>query len=320
MAKVFISYSKRDYIGKDGNILPGNVVDTVIKALSDNGIDYWIDREGLDAGTTYAERISQSIKDCDTFLFLSTENANSSPWTLREISTAIDFGKDILPVRIDRSPYANSVALYLSSVQYIDWIELGEKESLRRIVSRINGGRIDAIRHFEAPKFTVFTKVVLHVAVLFLVFVYATLTYQFLWAKTLRSSEIMGGLTGFVCEFGVLMSIYYLVRILRLRRCVFAFPALVIAIVFLSGMMLGDVDVMFSAVLLFVGWSGVLATCFLGKEQSFFKLMSKEPLLLKPTDPENIIFVYLFIKVVILVLAHYFSLSLKHSLVAPLIF
>ena len=37
-------------------------------------------------------------------------------------------------MRLDHSHYADSVALYLSSVQYVDWMELGEKESLHRIL------------------------------------------------------------------------------------------------------------------------------------------------------------------------------------------
>ena len=84
--------------------------------------------------------------------------------------------------------------------------------------------------------------------------------------------------------------------------------------------MLGDADVMFSAVLLLVGWLFILAVCITGKERSFFRVMGREQLLMKVTDPENIIFVYLFIKAVILVLAHYFNLSMKNSLVSPFLF
>lgn len=321
MAKVFISYSKRDYIGKDGKVIPGNPVDKVCKTLSANGISYWIDREGLDPGVTYARIISSKIKECDVFLFLATRKANASEWTLREISTAIQFGKKVLPVRLDHSHYADSVALYLSAVQYVDWQELGERESLRRIVARCKSAEgKETKRTLPAPKLSTFTQVALHGAVLFLVFVYAVLTYQFLWSRALRSSEIMGGLVGYVCEVGVLVSIYYLVRMIRLRRCVFALPLLLCVGVFLGGMLLGDADVMFSAILLFLGWVAIFTVCFTGKERSFFKLMSKEQLLLKATDPENIIFVYLFIKAVILVLAHYFNLSMKHSLVSPFLF
>lgn len=321
MAKVFISYSKRDYMRENGKIIPGNVVDKLIKVLSSNGISYWIDRESLDPGVTYAEHIAKNIKKCDIFLFLSTENANSSQWTLREISTAIDFGKTILPVRIDHSPYADSVALYLSSVQYIDWQELGERQSMQRIVSRIkSAGRSDSARRFDAPKLSGFTKFVLYSGIVVLTGIYACLTYQFLWAKALRSSEIMGGLVGYVCEFGVLMSIYYIIRMLRLRRCSFILPALTVITVFLSGMLLDDADVMLSAVLLFIGWLFLLMICLTGGKKSFFKVMSKDQTLLKLSDPETIIFVYLVIKAIIIVCAHYFGLSMHHTLVSPYLF
>ena len=318
MAKVFISYSKKDYMREKGKMVPANVVDKVIKALSASGISYWIDQEGLDAGVTFAEHIAENIKKCDVLLFLSTKNANASEWTLREISTAIEFGKTILPVRIDPSPYADPVALYLSSVQYIDWQELGERESLQRIVARINGtGKSDALRRFETPQLTGFTKSALYAGLVFLSGIYACLSYQFLWAKSLRSSEIMGGLVGYVCEFGVLVSIYYIIRMLRLRRCTFAVPLLTVIIVFLAGMLLGDHDVMFSAILLFLGWLFLLAVSLTGGKKSFFKLMSKEQTLMKPSDPENLLFVYLIIKAVMIVCAHYFGLPMRHILVSP---
>ena len=321
MAKVFISYSKRDYLRENGKVVPGNVVDRIIKALSANGISYWIDRESLDPGVTYAEHIAKNIKKCDIFLFLATENANTSEWTLREISTAIDFGKTILPVRIDHSPYADSVALYLASVQYIDWQELGERESISRILARVKGtSKNSSARHFEAPKLYGFTKFVLNAGLVFLTGIYACLTYQFLWAKALRSSEIMGGLVGYVCEFVVLVSIYYIIRMLRLRRCTFAIPALTVIVVFLAGMLLGDSDVMLSAILLLIGWLFLLIVSVMGGKQSFFKTMSKEQVLMKINDPENLIFVYLLIKAAIIVSAHYFGLSMHHTLVSPYLF
>ncbi len=321
MAKVFISYSKRDYMLENGLLVPGNVIDIITNALSNNGISYWIDREGLDAGVTYAEHIAKNIKDCDVFLFLSTENANSSEWTLREISTAIDFGKTILPVRIDRSHYADSVSLYLASVQDIDWQEMGEKEAIRRIINRIKGTRNEeSLRHFDAHNLLGLTRFVLYSGLFFLTAIYACLTYQFLWARALRSSEIMGGLVGYVCEFGVILSIYYIIRMLRLRRCTFILPALTIIVVFLSGMLLGDSDVILSAILLCIGWLFILMISLVGGERSFFKVMSKEQTLLKITDLENFLLVYIIIKAVIIVFAHYFGLSMHKTLVSPYLF
>ena len=308
MAKVFISYSKKDYIGENGEVLPGNVVDKIINALSANGISYWIDREGLAPGATYPERIAGNIRDCDIFLFLATENANRSDWTLREICTAIDFGKKILPVRIDHSPYADAVALYLSTVQYIDWQELGEVESLRRIVDRAKGGG-EPTRRRDAPKLAGFPKFILYAGIVFLTGIYACLTYQFLWARSLRSNEHMGGLVGYVCEFGVLLSIYYLIRMLRLRRCIFIVPVIAAIFMFLAGMELKDVDVRNSALLLGIGWVFIVLVCLMGGKKSFFKVMSKDQTLLKLSDPETIIFIYLITKAIIIVLAHYFKFS-----------
>ena len=155
MAKVFISYSKRDYLNDDGTVIQNNVIDKVMKSLTDHGIDFWIDREKLDPGVTFASIIANSINDCDFFLFLSSSNSNSSPWTLREISMAIDSAKTVIPVRLDDSKYADPVSLYLASIQYIDWAELGEQESLKRIVKRIKGAEPEnGLRHFSNANHT----------------------------------------------------------------------------------------------------------------------------------------------------------------------
>ena len=315
MAKVFISYSRRDYLGDDGIVIADNIIDKIITALADHDISYWMDREGIHPGYTYAESIAQSIKECDIFLFVSTKSANSSPWTLREISTAIDFGKTIIPIKADHSPYADSVALYLASVQHIDWKVLGEEEAIKCLVSRITGNDDDqSKRAFDAPQMSFATRIFLLAGTVFLTGVYATLTFQFLWAKTLISSEIMGGLVGYLCEFGVLLSIYYLIRMLRLRRCTFALPALTVLIVFLSGLLVRDKPVVYSSVLLLIGWLLVFLFCLLpGKnKKNFFKSMSRTFSFLTWTDPENLILVYLLLKAVIIVVAHYTNFTLDH--------
>ena len=320
MAKVFISYSTRDYIGDDGKVIPGNVVDKVCKALSDSGITYWIDREGLDPGVTYAEIIASKIKECDTFLFLSSRSANESAWTLREISTAIDFGKTVLPVKLDASRFADSVALYLASVQYIDWNEMGETEALRRIVGRINAANLTERRHFRNTTLPTVTSFAVYAGLFFLAGVYAYLSYLFLWAETLKSGAIIGGLAGYVCEFGILMSVYYLIRIVRMRRSVFIIPALLVVMMLLAGLLIRDSQIVAGAGLLMLGWLFILTFCLIGKQngKNFFALMNKEESLFRLSDVENVILVYLFIKAFILVLAHYLDpFSLNHSFITP---
>ncbi len=224
MAKVFISYAKADYIGSDGNIIPESPVAKIVEAFKDAGVPFWMDREGLGPGETFAERISRSILDCEVLLFISSATANASEWTLREISTAISNGKRIIPVRIDGSPYDQAVSFYLSSLQYIDWYDLGEKEALRRIVGNILHPGFDSTSGIEVGKLPRLTSIILYAALVVLTALYAVLTYLFLWAKTLQSSEVIGGLIGLTQEFTLLLSIYYVIRLLRRRHSTFILP------------------------------------------------------------------------------------------------
>ena len=309
MAQVFISYAKKDYIAPDGSVIPGNFVDKIVEALSREGITYWLDREQLAGGDTYAARIARNIRECDVFLFLSSEAANSSEWTRREIGTAIQQGKRIIPVRLDNSPYDDAVNLYLSSVQYIDWMELGQKEALERIVSQVKYPFIDKTNGIEYGKLPRLTTGILYAALVVLTAIYALLTYLFLWSKTLQSSEVIGGIVGFVGEAALLLSIFYVIRMLRKRRCVFILPLLVIGLVLCAAFLSNRIDLFICAGLLVLGW-GTIALCGFVRtpsRKSYFQQMSKEQILLKLNDPENLILVYLLVKCAIVVVGHWFE-------------
>ena len=309
MAQVFISYAKKDYIAADGSAIPGNFVDQVIDALNRAGITYWLDREQLAGGETYAARIARNIKDCDVFLFLSTEAANASEWTRREIGTAVTEGKRILPVRLDNSPYDDAVNLYLSSIQYIDAKELGRKEALRRIVEQVKHPFADSTSGIEYGKLPRFTTITLYAALAVLTAIYALLTYLFLWSKTLQSSEVIGGIVGFVGETALLLSIYYVLRMLRKRHCVFLLPILLVGLMLCAAFLTNRPDLFICAGLLFLGWA---ALCLVGffqtpTRRSFFAQMSKEQTLMKLNDPENLLLLYLAIKCAIVVIGHWFE-------------
>ena len=309
MAQVFISYAKKDYIAPDGSAIPGNPVDQVIDALNQAGLTYWLDREQLAGGETYAERIARNIKECDVFLFLSSEAANASEWTRREIGTAVTQGKRIIPVRLDGSPYDDAVNLYLSSVQYVDWRELGEKEALRRIVEQVKHPFADSTSTIEYGKLPRLTTIVLYAALVVLTAIYALLTYLFLWSKTLQSSEVIGGLVGFVGETALLLSVYYVLRMLRKRHCVFLLPVLLVGLVLCAAFLTNRLDLFVCAGLLFLGWGALALVGFFQTptRKNFFAQMSKEQTLLKLNDPENLLLVYLAVKCAIVVVGHWFE-------------
>lgn len=118
---VFISYARKDYVDNHNRIIPNNIVSRVQNALRDAGISYWIDEEGLQAGDTFPTKIAKQIEACKVFLFISTENSNQSPWVVNEIATAHHYGKPIIPLRYDLSPYNPGIMLYIASLQYIDY-------------------------------------------------------------------------------------------------------------------------------------------------------------------------------------------------------
>ena len=61
--------------------------------------------------------------------------------------------------------------------------------------------------------------------------------------------------------------------------------------------------------LLILGWLGIYLVCLYhtDKRKSLFRQMSKEDVLLRINDPENLILVYLVLKAVVVVLGHFFA-------------
>ncbi|MBR5068146.1 MAG: TIR domain-containing protein [Bacteroidales bacterium] len=124
---VFISYSRKDYVDEQKNVIPGNVVSKIKDALTEAGISYWFDEEGIYSGDNFTEVIVRNIEDSQLFLYISTANANRSRWTSKEIATADELGKKIIPLRIDRSPYERSVIFRISNLSYIDYYQNPER-------------------------------------------------------------------------------------------------------------------------------------------------------------------------------------------------
>ena len=124
---VFISYSRQDYVDEQKNVIPGNEVSKVKEALTSAGITYWFDEEGIYSGQNFVEKIVTNIENAKIFLFLSTANANKSPWTCKEIASADEFKKHIIPVRLDSSPYNKKVLFRIADLDYIEYFSNPQK-------------------------------------------------------------------------------------------------------------------------------------------------------------------------------------------------
>ena len=110
-------------------------------------------------------------------------------------------------------------------------------------------------------------------------------------------------------ELNLLMSIYYLLRMLRKRRCVFLLPALLVGLLLCAAFVMNRIDLFVCAVLLTLGWGAIFLTGFIKTptRKSFFEQMSKEQTLMKVNDPENLLILYLVFKCAIVVVGHWFE-------------
>ena len=84
---VFISYSRRDYIDENKQIIPGNIISQIKELFDKNNISYWLDEQGH-SGQEFAHLITGKIKESSLFMFVSSEHSNRSEWTSREIAVA----------------------------------------------------------------------------------------------------------------------------------------------------------------------------------------------------------------------------------------
>lgn len=138
---VFISYSRKDYQDEQKNVIPGNEISKIKDALAAANISFWFDEDGIYSGQNFATEIINSIESSRIFVFLSSFNSNNTSWTCKEIATADEFKKPIIPVRIDKTPYHKKVLFRIADLDYIDYYtnpEKGREELVSAIIAHLN--------------------------------------------------------------------------------------------------------------------------------------------------------------------------------------
>jgi len=88
MAKVFISYSRKDI--EFAKRLTGE--------LQKSELDFWIDWEGIPPTVDWWKEIEKGIEEADNFLFLISPDSVKSKICKDEINTAVKNGKRIIPI------------------------------------------------------------------------------------------------------------------------------------------------------------------------------------------------------------------------------
>ena len=134
---VFISYSRKDFIRENGEIIPDNVISKILSIFSEHHIVYWFDREGIYHGAKFVPLISEAIINSKMLVFVSSEASNASKWTAGEVFEALDHDKLIIPFRIDNAPYNSSFRLLVRPLDYIDY-RTAPQSALDELVRAVN--------------------------------------------------------------------------------------------------------------------------------------------------------------------------------------
>lgn len=117
---VFISYSREDLKTGNGS-QKESIIQQIINILQEEGISFWIDRDGIYTGDLFAEVIVNNIIDSRVFLFVSSKNSNRSAWTSKEIAVANKYNKPIIPFCYDDTEYNKKFMLFLVDIDRVDY-------------------------------------------------------------------------------------------------------------------------------------------------------------------------------------------------------
>jgi len=151
MRKIFVSYSRADYLDENGQLLVSSPVGTIIDALkASNNIEVWIDVNSNYSGQYFTSVLAKKILWADVILFLSSHNSNSSKWVSKELLFAHDHKKEILPIRLDDSNYNLDIALILTGIEYIEYYK-NPKNKLLDITENVQGESQEIIDSTTQP-------------------------------------------------------------------------------------------------------------------------------------------------------------------------
>lgn len=155
---VFISYSSKDYLDKDGKEKPGSVISVIRNLLQRNGVKYWIDQKENLTGKMLTHTFSQRIKESRLILFVCSQNAVESMWVVRELSVAFNSGKPIIPFVCDDSYKDDRVSIYTTPVGCVMYHKNPQK-ALEDLITCTKTNAIAEDQVEKEKRLPVFTKI-----------------------------------------------------------------------------------------------------------------------------------------------------------------
>lgn len=128
MKEIFISYSTVDT----------SAAETVRNLLEKNGISCWMAPRDIPGGSNYTKEIPIAIRNCKIFVLILSENAQNSHWVLKELDSAVNSGKVILPFMLEDFVLNDEFDFLLTGAQRYSAYQK-KAEVIETLIGRIRG-------------------------------------------------------------------------------------------------------------------------------------------------------------------------------------
>jgi len=128
MKEVFISYSTVDLANAE----------TVRNVLEKNGLSCWMAPRDIPGGSNYTKEIPIAIRNCKVFVLILSKNAQGSQWVLKELDSAVNCGKVILPFMLEDCILNDEFNFLLTGAQRYAAYQK-KAEAMETLISRIRG-------------------------------------------------------------------------------------------------------------------------------------------------------------------------------------
>ena len=106
---IFISYKSEDY----------NKALEVKNWLEALAFKVWMAPEDIPGGSNYAEAIPKGIENCKVLVLILSERAQESIWVRREVESAVEAKKLVIPIKIEKCEMTPQFAFLLADTSII---------------------------------------------------------------------------------------------------------------------------------------------------------------------------------------------------------
>lgn len=125
---VFISYSRKDF----------QEVKEFNRLLESNGIKTWFDLHDVEFSSSFMQRISDGITSSDIILFMWTENSAVAEFSEKEVLTARQNGKRVIPILLKGYvPTGGWTAFFFSNINYVN---ANSTLEVQKLISELKSG------------------------------------------------------------------------------------------------------------------------------------------------------------------------------------